>query len=179
VCSARFLVNVLNEYASARAPFTQILRDKLKANKKLVAPNMELTEAEAKTFWPIYEEYQKELQKINRRIFNLLESYAADFRGKSLTDEKAKKLIDKAVKIDPAEADLESVYAPKLSKVLPVKKSCPMPANREQDPRGSEVRHGLGRAAGAVGPVRKSVARTFGPCYVTTSSGAPGIYVCR
>src|SRR4249919_4221006 len=67
----------------------QILRDKIKADKKLVvATNMELTESEAKGFWPIYEQYQKDLQKINRRVANVLESYAADFRGKSLTDDK-------------------------------------------------------------------------------------------
>lgn len=101
----------------------QILRDKIKADKKLVvATNMELTESEAKGFWPIYDEYQKDLQKINRRIVSLLESYAADFRGKSLTDEKAKKLIEEAVAIEQAEANLKSTYAPKLSKVLPVRK---------------------------------------------------------
>jgi predicted outer membrane protein len=101
----------------------QILRDKIKADKKLVvATNMELTESEAKGFWPIYESYQKDLQKINRRLANLLESYAADFQGKSLTDDKAKKLIDEAVAIEQAEANLKSTYAPKLSKVLPVKK---------------------------------------------------------
>jgi len=101
----------------------QILRAKLKADKKLVvATNMDLTESEAKVFWPIYGEYQKDLQRINRRIANLLESYAADFRGKSLTDDKAKKLIEEAVAIEQAEANLKSTYAPKLSKVLPVKK---------------------------------------------------------
>jgi len=101
----------------------QILRDKIKADKKLlVATNMELTESEAKGFWPIYDEYQKDLQKINRRIVSLLESYAADFRNKSLTDDKAKKLIDEAIAIEIAEADLKSTYAPKLGKVLPVKK---------------------------------------------------------
>ena len=101
----------------------QILRDKIKADKKLVvATNMELTESEAKGFWPIYGEYQKDLQKINQRIANLLESYASDFRGKSLTDEKAKKLINEEVAIEQAEANLKSTYAPKLSKVLPVKK---------------------------------------------------------
>ena len=53
----------------------QILRDKIKADKKLVvATNMELTESEAKNFWPIYDEYQKDLQKINQRIAALLES---------------------------------------------------------------------------------------------------------
>jgi hypothetical protein len=101
----------------------QILRDKIKADKKLVvATNMELTESEAKGFWPIYDQYQKDLQKINRRIANLLESYAADFRGKSLTDDKARKLIEEAVAIEQAEANLKSTYAPKLSKVLPVRK---------------------------------------------------------
>jgi hypothetical protein len=44
----------------------------------LVATNMELTEAEAKNFWPVCDEYQKELQKINQRLHALLTSYAAD-----------------------------------------------------------------------------------------------------
>jgi len=101
----------------------QILRDKIKADKKLVvATNMELTESEAKDFWPIYDAYQKDLRKINQRIAKLLESYADDFRGKSLTDDKAKKLIDEALAIEQAEADLKSTYAPRLGKVLPVKK---------------------------------------------------------
>ncbi|MGE5217773.1 MAG: hypothetical protein ACM3SP_12295, partial [Chloroflexota bacterium] len=101
----------------------QILRDKIRADKKLVvATNMDLTESEAKGFWPIYEQYQNDLQKINQRMANLLESYADDFRNKSLTDDKAKKLINEALAIDQAEANLKSTYAPKLSKVLPVRK---------------------------------------------------------
>jgi predicted outer membrane protein len=101
----------------------QILRDKLRADKKLlVAANMELTESEAKGFWPIYDQYQKDLQKINQRMTTVLESYAADYRSHSLTDEKAKKLISEATAIDEAEGNLKSTYAPKLGKVLPVKK---------------------------------------------------------
>ena len=101
----------------------QILRDKIRADKKLVvATNMELTESEAKNFWPIYNEYQKDLQNINERIVAVLESYAADFKSKSLTDDKAKQLIDEALAIDQAEANLKSTYAPKLSKALPVRK---------------------------------------------------------
>jgi hypothetical protein len=101
----------------------QILRDKIRADKKLVvATNMELTESEAKGFWSIYEQYQKELQKINQRMAKLLESYADDYRNKSLTDERARKLIDEALAIEQAEAGLKSAYAPKLSKVLPARK---------------------------------------------------------
>jgi hypothetical protein len=101
----------------------QILRDKVKADKKLlVAANMELTESEAKGFWPIYEEYQKDLTSINQRIGKLIESYAADYRANTLTDEKAKTLVDEMVAIEHIDGALQSGYVSKLSKVLPPKK---------------------------------------------------------
>lgn len=101
----------------------QILREKIKADKKLlVAANMELTESEAKNFWPIYEDYQKDLQKINERLGKLLQSYAADYKNKTMTDEKAKKLTDEFLSIEQAEVTLKTSYVPKLSKVLPATK---------------------------------------------------------
>ena len=101
----------------------ELLRQKMKADKKLVVgANLELTESEAQRFWPLYEDYQRDLQKINQRIVALIERYAADYRNKSLTDEKAKPLIDEAVSIEQAEAQLKKAYVPKLSKVLPAKK---------------------------------------------------------
>jgi hypothetical protein len=101
----------------------ELLRQKLKADKKLVVgANMDLTESEAQRFWPVYEDYQRDLQKLNQRIIALIERYAADYRNQSLTDEKAKPLIDEAVSIEQAEAKLKRAYVPKLSKVLPAKK---------------------------------------------------------
>lgn len=101
----------------------ELLRQKMKADKKLVVgANLELTESEAQRFWPVYEDYQRDLQKLNQRTIALIERYAADYRNKSLTDEKAKSLIDEAVSIEKAEARLKSAYVPKLSKVLPAKK---------------------------------------------------------
>ena len=47
----------------------EILKEKVKADKKLiVATNMNLTDAEAKNFWPLYDGYQKELEQINQRL---------------------------------------------------------------------------------------------------------------
>lgn len=47
----------------------QILRAKVKADKKLlIAVNMDLTDAEAATFWPVYDAYQKDLQAITIAI---------------------------------------------------------------------------------------------------------------
>ena len=62
----------------------QILRDKLKADKKLVvAANMELTDAEAKSFWPVYEAYQKDLQSLNERLKKAILSYADAYNNKT------------------------------------------------------------------------------------------------
>lgn len=101
----------------------QLVRDKVKADKKLyVGLNMELTESEAKGFWPVYEAYQKDLTAIHDRIGKLIKSYAEAYNAKALNDEKAKKMIDELVAIQKADGGLQASYAPKLMKVLPAMK---------------------------------------------------------
>jgi len=102
----------------------EIMHEKLKADKKLiVAKYMELTESEAKKFWPVYEEYQKDLQKLNERLRSLLQNYAAEYQSNSLTDDKAKKLLDEWIALDKDEASHRKTYAAKVLKVLPAKKA--------------------------------------------------------
>lgn len=101
----------------------QILLDKMKADKKLlVALNMDLSDAEAKKFWPVYDAYQVELKKLNTRITTLIEAYANDYNNNSMTDAKAKKMISEMVSIDEAEAAMKKSFVPKLYKVLPAVK---------------------------------------------------------
>ncbi len=101
----------------------EILREKIRADKKLfVAVNMKLTETEANAFWPIYDEYQKDLNQVNQRISGLLKSYAKDYRNKTLTDTGAKRLVDEYLKVEQAETKLKGKYVPKMSMVLPAKK---------------------------------------------------------
>ena len=102
----------------------EIVHEKLKADKKLIVSKyMELTESEAKKFWPVYDEYQADVQKSNERIRILLESYAADYKNKSLTDEKAKKLLDEWIAIEQDEGKRRSAFAPKVLQALPAKKA--------------------------------------------------------
>jgi Spy/CpxP family protein refolding chaperone len=102
----------------------EIMHEKLKADKKLiVAKYMELTESEAKKFWPVYEEYQKDLQKLNERLRSLLQSYATEYQSNSLSDDKAKKLLDEWIALDKDEASHRKIYAAKVLKVLPAKKA--------------------------------------------------------
>ena len=102
----------------------EIVHEKLKADKKLIVSKyMELTESEAKSFWSVYEDYQKDLQKFHERLGALLKSYAADYRGKSLTDEKAKKLLDEWIALEQDEVKQRSAFIPKVTKALPAKKA--------------------------------------------------------
>jgi hypothetical protein len=105
------------------ADSVRILMEKIKADKKLlVASNMDLTESEAKAFWPVYEEYQGELDAINKFTAQLVGSFRADYGTDAFTDEKADQLIVKMVDIEKAEAELRATFVPKLKKALPSKK---------------------------------------------------------
>jgi hypothetical protein len=101
----------------------QLLRDKIKADKKLlVGANMDLTEAEAKKFWPVYDDYQKELEKINKQLGGLIADYAKEFNAGTLSDDKAKSLVDRMIAANEAEVKLQKSFVPKLSEALPAKK---------------------------------------------------------
>ncbi len=101
----------------------EVLRQKIRADKKLVvAANMDLKEAEAKGFWPVYDAYQADLGKLNERIARLVRRYADHYKTNTLTDEAAKSLLDEAIAIEQAEVTMKQVYVPKLSYVLPATK---------------------------------------------------------
>jgi hypothetical protein len=97
----------------------EILREKIKADKKLVvATNMQLAQAEAPGFWPVYDAYQADLDKLNARLGQLIKRYAEAFRTDTLTDDKAKALLDEMLQIEEAEVAQKRAYVPKLSAVL-------------------------------------------------------------
>ncbi len=100
-----------------------ILRQKIRADKKLVvAANMDLREAEAKGFWPVYDAYQADLGKLNERLAKLIQRYADLYKTNTLTDKAAKSLLDEALAIEQAEVTMRKGYVPKLSAVLPATK---------------------------------------------------------
>lgn len=101
----------------------QLLQEKIKADKKLVvAEGMQLTEAEAKVFWPVYDAYQKDLGAINERVRAMIKSYAEAYNAKKMNDEKAKKLTNEMLTIQSDEVKLMQDYALKMGKVLPATK---------------------------------------------------------
>ena len=96
----------------------QILTEKIKADKKLfIAENMQLTESEAKKFWPIYDEFQNELFVLRMRSLTLIENYAENYE--SMTNKIARKLLDEYMTIESLRQKVRKAYLPKFRKVLP------------------------------------------------------------
>ena len=99
----------------------EILRDTLRANKKaIVDVNLTLTDAEAAQFWPVYDRYQKELTGVHDRLVKLIEDYTTNFG--TLSDDKAKELIEQYLTVDEDRAKVRRTYLPEFAKALPGRK---------------------------------------------------------
>jgi hypothetical protein len=100
----------------------KLLRQDLRADKKqIVALNMQLTEAEALKFWPVYDAYTLETTKLNDTLQGLIKEYAQNYDG--LTDEKAKSLTKRTLDLDAAATKLRVTYVPLFNKVISPKKT--------------------------------------------------------
>ena len=98
-----------------------IVKEKISTDKKLfIATNMQLTESEAKSFWPVYEAYQAELGKLRDREVKLIEEFATNYEA--MSDDVAKKLLDDSLSIDSDHLKLRQSYLSKIQGVLPDKK---------------------------------------------------------
>jgi DNA-directed RNA polymerase subunit F len=99
----------------------ELTRTVMRAEKKAVfAENMWMSDAEGKAFWPVYNEYEAELSKINNRVIELLSEYAETFD--TLSDAQAKEMIDEVFSIRKKKLSLRKSYAKKFAKVIPQKK---------------------------------------------------------
>ena len=124
----------------------EILKEKVKADKKLlVATNMNLNDAEAKNFWPLYDGYQKELEQINQRLGKTINAYAEAFNaGKGeISNDQAKKIMGEALAVEESEVTLRKSYYEKLGKAFACHESRPLSPDRKQNSSPGEVRTGL------------------------------------
>jgi len=100
----------------------QLVQEKIKADKKLfVAENMQLTEKEAKAFWPVYESYQKDLGKHNDQVLKLIDDYAKNYE--TMTDQTAQNLTNKYLALESERVKLLQSYVTKVSKAVGSKKA--------------------------------------------------------
>lgn len=95
----------------------EILEDR----KAIVEENLALTSAEAKGFWPVYEEYRGAREALSERSAKLIETYAEHYE--TMNDDKAKALLTEWLDIERDETTLRDAYAAKVGMVLPPRKT--------------------------------------------------------
>jgi hypothetical protein len=107
---------------SIKSQDLDLLRKDLRAmRKQLIAQNLRLTEAEAAKFWPVYDQYIKELITINDRKFAVIQDYADNW-GK-MTNDQSLLFIRQWLDADIAQTQLRQRYVPIVSNVLDGRKT--------------------------------------------------------
>ena len=100
----------------------QLMRQDLRKQKqKLIAENLPMTESEAVKFWAVYQKYSKELQEINDEKFEMIHSYAQNWR--SMSNDDALIFMRRWLEIDEKVTQLRSKYLLLLRDVLPGRKT--------------------------------------------------------
>ncbi len=85
--------------------------------KAIVATAMKLNEEEATAFWPVYDEFQADLGKLDLRMTELIQIYAETWR--SLDDETARGLLSEHLDIGRDYTGLRSSYVGRFRELLP------------------------------------------------------------
>ena len=99
----------------------EVLREQLRADKKaVVASVLELTEGEAKAFWPVYNAYQSDMVSHYDRVLKFVETYAKSYEA--MTDQTATTLVKQFLAIERDHVAILTSYEPRFSKVLPARK---------------------------------------------------------
>jgi Spy/CpxP family protein refolding chaperone len=102
---------------SVKADEQIILRQVMTDKRAVFAQNLQLTEAESRAFWPIYDEYEIKAKKLNDEFLKLVDDYAAKFG--SITDEDAAAMLKTKMRIEKEREDLKQAYTKKVAKALP------------------------------------------------------------
>ena len=107
--------------AELRAMWKSVQADK----KAYVASVLNLTPAEAKKFWPIYDEYQRDLDMYNRRRNLVLEGLISS--DKPVSDLYAKQLSSEMIAVDEGEIKARRKMQ---SKLIQARLLSPLPAKK-------------------------------------------------
>jgi hypothetical protein len=103
-------------YGQALDAFIDILKTDVKIQKStIIRVNMKLTKAEGDKFWPVYKNYEHDLDKINDERIAVIRYYARNYNH--LTDEESEELAKKVFKWREKRIKLKKNYYKKFKKV--------------------------------------------------------------
>ena len=85
--------------------------------KVIIAKAMQLSEAESQAFWPVYNAYWNDMNKINDRSARLISDYADNYQA--LSEDKSKIYLKEYMAIEQDKLRLRKRYVSKFNKILP------------------------------------------------------------
>jgi hypothetical protein len=99
-----------------------MLRKDIRSQKKqIIAANVQLTDAEAQKFWPVYDQYTAALVSVNNDKYALIKEYADSYG--TMTDAQADDWTKRMLQLDANVAAVRLKFLPSFRKVLPAKKT--------------------------------------------------------
>jgi hypothetical protein len=85
--------------------------------KAVVGQNMQLTAAQAKVFWPLYDAYEGQMDRIEDRHIREIKNYVESYN--KLTNADANRKLDEVIAIQQARLNVQQQYIPKFRAALP------------------------------------------------------------
>src|SRR5215813_6134979 len=95
----------------------ELLKSNLRSQKKqIVAANMDLTDAEAVKFWPVYDRYASDLAKIYDTKIALFQEYLENYD--SMSGDQAESYLRRRATVEDDVMQVRLKYLPEFRKVL-------------------------------------------------------------
>jgi hypothetical protein len=115
-----YLILLLISSAYAFAQPDQRNREKMEAYRiAFITDKLDLSSAEAEKFWPVYNEFEKQMRELKRKQRELAKEINSNT---DKTDAIAEKRIQQQLSLRSQEHELVKKYIPEFKKVLPAYK---------------------------------------------------------
>lgn len=101
-----FFIGITSVMAQDINSYIELLRSDVKTEKKaLITEVMQFSEENASKFWPIYKEYEFELDKLGDKRISFIKEYAENYQ--KMTDVKADEIMESAFNYQEERLDLK------------------------------------------------------------------------
>ena len=98
--------------------YIRLLRADLNSRKEqIVKETMQLDDKQARIFWPIYKNYEADLDKLGDEKLAIIREYATNFT--SMTNEKADEMAKRVMALDDQKSALRRKYYDLMKQSLP------------------------------------------------------------
>ena len=112
------------QHASAQSDqdLIEVARSVVTADRKtIVVAAMQLTDTEAKDFWPLYREYRSAMDKISDDRVKLVVEYAKLYPN--IPEYQAKEMLGTYTSLEKKQVEKRNAYLKKFTKILPADKA--------------------------------------------------------